>query len=746
MSADQRDRTPVKVESDLDYVQSRSLDVLLLFTTFAIWCWILFVPWTGDGVEVGPAAWCGILVMSVGVVSAWLVHRKAHRSAYLIYTAALYVAIALISVGTGMDIAPYGFALLVFIAGTMLDSLLVAVVSILAPVTMVVLGKTVFALAPLSSQVAGPLLVTVGATVVSWISTLNLRTTLDWTSQSMLQAAQNAEQARCHRADLARALRSLDESAHRIDRLNYQLQTALEAAQQAERLKARFAANVSHELRTPLNLIIGFSTLLFQRPELYGGGLSRRCQHDLGIVYRNALQLQRLVNDVLDLSQIESVGLTMTPKPTAPADLIGEAADTVRSLIEAEGLELHVELDPNLPNVMVDPTRIRQVLLNLLTNAVRFTEEGSIFLQAQRIDDELVIHVRDTGIGISEDEIPHLFKEFHKLEEAPSRHHGGSGLGLAISKAFVELHGGRIWVESKRGEGSTFSFSLPIEGGQSSGALISARPATPPESKRVVIALTQSEKGYRLLRRHLPGMQVMMVRSMAQARRSIHQSRPQWLVIDRTIADALKLEPAALAAELESNDVPLLICDFPQERRPLPLSSVAGYLVKPVGNNELLAAVRQLGSAIESILVIDDDRDFTQLVSRVLELPPRAYRIMKAFSAGEALQLAASHPPDLILLDLALPDMRGDRLLAQMRQHPRLAETPVIVITGELEPPAVSAPGDSASLLIAHQAAPHGEGTIFHWVRDIIQGDRLLEQSMVSAEARSTGPRESPPE
>ena len=710
-------------ETDLDHVQATSRDILLLLTAGGICLWVLFVPWTADRSQVGPEAWWGVLALSVAVAVAWRLRGRAKRTSSITLCVALFAAMVLLTIGTGMNAAPYGFAVVVFIAGTLLDDLVAVLLSLAAPVAIILLGKRCFGLGPLSAQVLGPVVVTAGAIAVSWLSTWNLRTALSWTSQSMLLAAHNLEQARQRSGELARALKSLDESAHRIDRLNYQLQVALEAAREAEQLKARFAANVSHELRTPLNLIVGFSSLLFERSELYGNELPARFLHDLGIIHRNALQLQRLVNDVLDLSQIQSAGMTISPEPVAPETLVRETADTVRHLVEAEGLALCVQVEPDLPEVMVDPTRIRQVLINLLTNAVRFTRKGRIWLEAERADDAVVFRVRDTGVGIAPRDIPELFREFHRLEEPSARHQGGSGLGLAISKAFVELHGGRIWVESKLGEGSTFSFTIPIDGhvANRGGALIEERAIAPPPSRSVIVALTQSEKGYRLLRRYLPGRQVIMAREAEQGNELLQQVQPQWIVVDRAVAGDLEARSGRAAPALKAGSVPLLICDLPQDARVVADANVAGYLVKPVANNELLQAVRQLGPEVDTVLVVGDDRDFVQLVSRLLQLPPRVCTVIKAFTAQEALQLATSRVPDLILLDLVLPDMSGEELLARMRERRTLARVPVIVITGQSDSGLVQEPATEGNLLVVTQQNGGSAGArVLEWIRAIV--------------------------
>jgi len=675
------------IASDLRYVQDPSRDVLLILAMVAAVAWALLVPWADNGVNVRPEAWWGVLVLGAGSITSWYLRKGTRFLSSFVFLSALLVSNTLIILGTGMEATFYGFAVISFVSGMVLSiqfSLFMCIASIFS---IFYLKHFTFSVNALSSATLAPVFVTVVATAVSLISTYNLRTALGWLSRSTEQAWRHAEEARERRAELARALKALDESTYRIERLNYRLAIALDAAREAERMKARFAANISHELRTPLNLIVGFSTLLFEHPELYGISLSPKCLHDLGVVHRNALQLQGLINDVLDLSQIHAGGMSIELEPVDPVQLVHEVVDTVQGLAEAKGLSLQVETGIEPTKIIVDRMRIGQVLVNLLNNAVRFTDGGNITLRLEPTNEGLVFSVQDTGVGIPQGDLPHLFKEFHQLDSGLSRRCGGTGLGLAISKAFVELHGGRIWVESKVGEGSTFCFSLPMDSESSQASSLTTRETYPGGAEResVVIVLTHNERGFRLLCRYLVGQRVLIAQDASQAKALIDQAKPQWLIIDRSATASCTEGFESLPATLEAENLCVLICDLPQDlRRPLG-PNVKGFLIKPVTNRDLVQVLRQFGSNVEKVLVVDDDRDFVSLVSRLLELPPRVYRILRAYSAEEALGLALERPPDLILLDLGLPGMSGVDFLDRMQKDPALAKVPVVIVTGQHE-------------------------------------------------------------
>ncbi|RME07066.1 MAG: hypothetical protein D6812_00720 [Deltaproteobacteria bacterium] len=216
---------------------------------------------------------------------------------------------------------------------------------------------------------------------------------------------------------------------------------------------------MSHELRTPLNSIIGFSKVILKGID---GEINEQQRADLTTIHNNGVHLLGLINDILDLSKIEAGRMELVREATDLNELIREAVNTSLGLIRDKEIEIVVETESDLPPLMVDRTRIRQVLLNLLSNAIKFTEKGTIKIDAAAGNDEVVVVVTDSGPGFPEEELSKLFDQFRQLDGAMNRKKGGSGLGLAISKRFVELHGGRIWGKSRLNHGSSFYFTLPL--------------------------------------------------------------------------------------------------------------------------------------------------------------------------------------------------------------------------------------------------------------------------------------------
>ncbi|MEN9937187.1 MAG: hypothetical protein RLZZ387_3766 [Chloroflexota bacterium] len=266
-----------------------------------------------------------------------------------------------------------------------------------------------------------------------------------------------------------------------VARRTAELRAALERAQNADRLKGQFLAAISHELRTPLNAIIGFSTVMLDELD---GPISALQREDLKTINRNGRFLLHLINDLLDLARIEAGRLELDPQPVDVRDLVGEVAETVQGLLHHKSVQLRLSLPPRLPRAFADASKTRQVLLNLLANAVKFTDEGVITVSAQcvamagdtglpngharsvvardgrRVTPYIAVTVRDTGVGIAPEDLPLIFEEFHQVRDLQHERRG-TGLGLAISRKLIQAHGGRMWVESSPGQGSSFTFTLP---------------------------------------------------------------------------------------------------------------------------------------------------------------------------------------------------------------------------------------------------------------------------------------------
>jgi len=514
--------------------------------------------------------------------------------------------------------------------------------------------------------------------LLGWATAHTLLTAIRWHLFSFAQAEKNMEEARQHRAQLARVLKDLDQAYYRLERVNAALIAAWKAADEAERFKAEFVTNVSHELRTPLNLIVGFSEMMMTAPESYGDvQLPGPYRSDLNAIYHSARHLLALVDDVLDLARIEAGKIALARDEVDLASLVAEATGMVRDYIAAKGLELRVHVPEDLPTLWIDRLRIRQVLLNLLVNAARFTEHGWISLDVSRQGDEVVVRVTDTGRGIPEQDLPKVFEEFRSTDEPLSTWHSGTGLGLPISKKFVELHRGRMGVESTYLQGTTFWFTLPCTPAlmpeQKVSHLDHPQPAVRlGASERIIVVVHDDPHTASLLQRYLDGYRVVGVTDVEEGVALAKDIKALALM-----TDAEKPPPAL------SGDALIVHCPLPSGRRAAIALGADDFLVKPVSRQELWAAIDRLGRPVRRVLIADDDPEVVRLFRRMLCIRIPVQDCLEAYNGEEALRLVRMEKPDLVLLDLIMPEVGGQSVLEQMAADPDLADIPVIIVSAK---------------------------------------------------------------
>ena len=341
------------------------------------------------------------------------------------------------------------------------------------------------------------------AALASWLSSRNLYTALAWAMDSQARAWKTATEVQRRREQLRRTLDSLHHAHAALARTNRELEAARRDAEEARRLKSEFAANISHELRTPLSIILGFTEIMSRSPEVYHGVTwSPTLRRDINEVRRNARYLSEFVDDILDLSRMDALRMPIHREPTDLAALVQEAIAIIQRLLGDKPVQLHVSLPSDLPQLLTDKMRIRQVLINLLSNACRFTEQGSITVSASADSEQVTVTVADSGSGIPEQELERIFDEYHQVSAWRRPGDRGKGLGLAIAKGLVQLHGGRIWAESKLGVGSIFHFTLPLSPKETSRLSWTAKPGAPTSAALPnVLVLDEEETGANYLRR-----------------------------------------------------------------------------------------------------------------------------------------------------------------------------------------------------------------------------------------------------
>ncbi len=514
--------------------------------------------------------------------------------------------------------------------------------------------------------------------ILAWQTMRTLYTALQWAFTMQQRADRLLETVRERQGELSRALKSLELANTLQRRTQRELIEARKQAEEARRMKEQFAANISHELRTPLNLILGFSELMYLSPEVYGNIYwPPALRRDVYQIYRNSRHLLEMIDDILDLSRFEMTGFTLNKEPTPLEPLLRSTVEIARDLFRGRPIRLEVDIEPNLPVLEIDRTRIRQVLLNLLNNAQRFTKEGTVRLEAKRTDGEVVVSVSDTGPGIPADKLPYIFDEFYQVDRSLRRSHDGAGLGLAISKRFVQAHEGRIWVESEEGVGSTFFFSLPIPGQHTPISRLHVDYPTEspwPEARPRLLVVDPDPSVAAMIRRHLETYDVIQVEDTSRV--------PEDVLIYHPRAVITNVPPGEQCDQTWTlpASVPCITCSLPSRAWMAEELAVATCLTKPITAQQLLAEMDRLGD-IHEILVIDDDRGFGQLVQRILEASGRPFRVRHAYDGEDGLLAMRAQRPDLVLLDLIMPGVDGFQVLKEMRNDPDLAKVPVALLT-----------------------------------------------------------------
>ncbi|HMD87586.1 MAG TPA: GAF domain-containing protein [Anaerolineaceae bacterium] len=476
-----------------------------------------------------------------------------------------------------------------------------------------------------------------------------------------------------------------DQIAVAIDNAKaYELsQKAIAEIRELDRLKDQFLANMSHELRTPLNSIIGFSRVILKGID---GPVNDVQTQDLLAIYNSGQHLLSLINDILDLSKIEAGKMELSFSEVNVSDLVNSVMTTAIGLVKDKSIKLVQNIPADLPTMWADSTRIRQVLLNLISNAAKFTEQGSITVAAtisinESGKKEFVITVTDTGVGISSEDQAKLFQPFSQVDDSPTRKTGGTGLGLSICKSLIDMHAGKIGLlSSEPGKGSTFFFTVPIP-------KLDTIPSTEIASNpNAILAIDDDFQVINLYERFLKpqGIHVIACTDPKLAVKKAKEVRPFAITLDIMMPDkdgwAVMQE---LKSDPETRKIPVIICSILEEEEKGFSMGASDYLVKPFLQEDLNNAILRLdqdGKA-HNILVIDDDPDDLRLVQKIIEEKSN-YQVTTMNGGREGWEYLQSNQPDIIILDLFMPEMDGFTLLNRLQANPIFRDIPVIVLSG----------------------------------------------------------------
>jgi signal transduction histidine kinase/DNA-binding response OmpR family regulator len=478
--------------------------------------------------------------------------------------------------------------------------------------------------------------------------------------------------------------------AANLNRMNEELGRLYHQLEAANRHKSEFLASMSHELRTPLNAVIGFSEVLLER--LFGD-LTAKQEEYLRDILDSGRHLLSLINDILDLSKVEAGKMELELGSFSLREALENGLTMVRERANRHGIALSLDVDPAIDVIEADERKVKQVVFNLLSNAVKFTPDGGqVGIRAALSDGEGRITVWDTGIGIAPEDQEQLFQEFQQVGGMSGEKREGTGLGLALAKKFVELHGGRILVESEVGHGSRFTFTLPIRlAPQPHLTPALAEPATagPERDGPVALVVEDDAQSAELLRLYLEGAgcRVEMARDGEEGFDKARQLHPALLTLDLLLPKVdgwdllvrLKEEPA-------THEIPVVIVSIVNQRGKGFALGAADYLVKPVSREELRNTLRRIGLTGQqreaaSVLTIDDDPMAVELVEAILA--GEGFRVLKAYGGEEGIAVARRESPALIILDLVMPDVDGFAVIEQLRADPATAAIPIVILTSK---------------------------------------------------------------
>jgi signal transduction histidine kinase/DNA-binding response OmpR family regulator len=480
----------------------------------------------------------------------------------------------------------------------------------------------------------------------------------------------------------------LKENVEKLEESNKKLAMVNEELKELDRMKSDLLANVSHELRTPLTAIKGYTDYI---KEGKLGPISEKQEKGLLVVQRNLERLSKSINALLDFSRMDVGRIVLNIQPFSLPQLVEQIVTTLRSELEKKRLTFSAAIDADLPQVIADREKVSQVLENLVINAMKFTPEGGrITIAAQRATGpgrpSVEIRVADTGIGIPRDQLGKIFTRFHQVDGSTTRRFGGVGLGLAIVKSILDAHGSTIAVDSEEGRGTAFRFALPLL--DKAAAEVPAREERGGERRAqgMVLVVDDDPEVLRRMRTDLEeeGFSVLTAATAEEGADLATRRHPSVILLDLLLPDRSGLDLLrSLKEDAATREIPVLVVSIANDGpRALSLGA-AECLLKPVDRDAIISRVRRLlngsGGTRPTVLVVDDEPDTVDFLRDTLR--HEGFEILVAYDGREALDLMARRRPDLVLLDIMMPELSGFEVLEAMGRNESMAGIPVVVLT-----------------------------------------------------------------
>jgi signal transduction histidine kinase/DNA-binding response OmpR family regulator len=465
-----------------------------------------------------------------------------------------------------------------------------------------------------------------------------------------------------------------------------QLEESNAALQEANKHKSVFLANMSHELRTPLNAIIGFSELLTDAREGQFDQATRA--RFLGQILTSGKHLLNLINDILDLSKVEAGQMELRLQTVIVGEIVDQVTKTVEPLVNKKEIRLQTQLDW-AGEMLADAGKVKQMLLNLVSNAIKFTPEGgTVTIKSSRMREIVEISVSDTGIGIADSDQKDIFKEFHQVDHGPGRKHEGTGLGLALTKRFALLHGGDVRVMSQVDKGSIFTLTLPLRSNTVAAPALEPVHMNGHSEGPLVLVVEDDPAAAELLTRQLTeaGYRTEVARTGTDALAKAKELQPAAITLDIILPEVDGWEVITrLKSDAATSTIPVVVVSVVDNPELGLALGAIDYFVKPVEAKELIARMARFnlkqtpGNGELKVLVVDDEAANRHWLARALE--PEGFTVLPAAGGKEAIDLAKAQKPDLVLLDLMMPEVTGFDVVEALRADPSTRETPIMVLT-----------------------------------------------------------------
>ena len=480
---------------------------------------------------------------------------------------------------------------------------------------------------------------------------------------------------------------------HAIERhrLLWELQRRKAQAEKASRAKSEFLANMSHELRTPLNAIIGFSEVLSDE---HFGSLNDKQKEYTHDILESGEHLLALINDILDLSKIEAGKTELTLNLLDLKQTVEATISLVRERADARNVAVSVNISDDIGTMRLDERKIKQILFNILSNAIKFTPNGGkIGVEVKKNGNkEVLVSIWDTGIGIDEKDKSKVFEEFQQIDNAYSRAYPGTGLGMPLTKKLVELHGGTIWFESDgKDKGTRFSFILPFKGGfensiptvkkeKPSGRIASKRPEA-----LTVLVVEDDVRAAKLLNSVLSiaGFNVEHAYDGIEVMKKVRSLKPDVITLDILLPGRYGWDVLAeLKKDPDTANIPIVVITIVDDHQQAIALGADDYILKPISKETIYDSLARLGKyERDTILVIDDEPSTVQIITPMLE--PLGFQVIKADRAVEGIELARRENPGVIIMDLAMPGMSGFEAVEILRRNDSTRHIPVIIVTAK---------------------------------------------------------------